>query len=144
LRVKAGLGSGSEAELPGHKEVSIGEKLSEMNIREAMGTERANWSDVDKAEQKVKDDLTNPYRVGLKELDHKMSLEHNRVYEPVIWKTPTESEGFKDDIAEAIRVKAGELEQVQKNKVEYNAARDAQVTKEAIDYAVGQGMRFDE
>ena len=56
----------------------------------------------------------------------------------------TAGEGFKDDIAEAIRVKAGELEQVQKNKVEYNAARDAQVTKEAIDYAVGQGMRFDE
>ena len=48
--MKAGLGSGSEAELPGHKEVSIGEKLSEMNIRESMGTERANWSDVDKAE----------------------------------------------------------------------------------------------
>ena len=115
-----------------------------MNIRESMGTEPANWSDVDKAEQKVKDDMTNPYREGMKELDHKMSLEHNRVYEPVIWKTPTESEGITNDIAEAIRVKAGELEQVKKNKVEYAAAKDAQVTKEAIDYAVGQGMRFDE
>ena len=102
----------------------IGEKLSEMNIKEALH-EPANWSNVDKAGEAAVDKLTNPYREGLKELDHKMALEHNRVYEPVIWKMPSEAEGLTNEVADTIRVKVNEMEQIEKNRQEIKEARDA-------------------
>ena len=64
LRAQAGIG-GTESELPGNQPVPIGEKLSEMNIKEALH-EPANWSNVDKAGEAAVDAMTNPYRVGLK------------------------------------------------------------------------------